>query len=147
RKAERAGGALCDLDTRSLKLSQYDHTTNSHTKKALSQRWHVLGDGSGVVQRDLYSAFLAAVADRNAIHPSRALAAWPAAQSLLGRAGWMYPKGTQPVSVASLLASAPVGFGLPTPERVARQRALAIGDASDVVALQARAEESRWRRA
>jgi putative transposase len=137
RKAERAGGELRDLDTRSLKLSQFDHTTNTCTKKALSQRWHALGDGSGVVQRDLYSAFLAAVADKSAIHSSRATAAWPAAQSLLGRAGWMRPSSTkeghQPVSVASLLATAPVGFGLPTPERVARQRAPATGDASDVV--------------
>jgi putative transposase len=139
RKAERAGGELRDLDTWSLKLSQYDHTTNTCTKKTLSQRWHVLGDGSGVVQRDLYSAFLAAhvsVSAKDAIHQSRAVAAWPAAQSLLGRAGWMYvasKDGTQPVSVASLLATAPVGFGLPTPERVARQRASAIGDASDVV--------------
>lgn len=133
RKAERAGGELRDLDTWSLKLSQYDHTTNTCTKKALSERWHVLGDGSGVVQRDLYSAFLAAVADKNAIHSSRALAAWPAAQSLLGRAGWMRPNGLQPVNVAGLLATAPVGLGLPTPERVARQRASAIGDASDVV--------------
>lgn len=103
------------------------------TKKRLSERWHVLGDGSGVVQRDMYSAFLAAVADRSAIHSSRAHAAWPAAQSLLGRAGWMYPKGHQLVSVASLLATAPEGLGLPTPERVARQRASATGDASDVV--------------
>jgi len=134
RKAERAGGELRDLDAWSLKLSQYDHTTGACTKKALSQRWHALGDGSGVVQRDMYSAFLAAhvtrAADKNAIHSSRALAAWPAAQSLLGRAGWMRQ---QPVSVASLLATAPEGFGLPTPERVARQRASASGDASDAV--------------
>ena len=137
RKAERAGGELRDLDTWSLKLSQYDHTTNTCTKKALSERWHVLGDGSGVVQRDLYSAFLAAVADESVVHSSRAHAAWPAAQSLLGRAGWMYPKGTKPVSVAGLLATASKdrssGFGLPAPERVARQRASATGDASDVV--------------
>lgn len=134
RKAERAGGELRDLDTWSLKLSQYDHPTNTHTKKSLAQRWHALGDGSGVVQRDLYSAFLAAhvtrAAGKDAIHSSRATAAWPAAQSLLGRAGWVRQ---QPVSVASLLATAPVGFGLPTPERVARQRASALGDASDVV--------------
>lgn len=130
RKAERAGGELRDLDTWSLKLSQYDHPTRVCTKKALSERWHVLGDGTGVVQRDLYSAFLAAVADRNALHSSRADAAWPAAQSLLGRAGWMRQ---QPVSVASLLATAPVGWGLPAPERVARQRALARGDASEDV--------------
>ena len=134
RKAERAGGELRDLNTWSLKLSQYDHTSGVCTKKALSQRWHVLADGSGVVQRDMYSAFLAACvtvdADKNALHPSRIDKMWPAAQSLLGRAGWLR---TQPVSVASLLATAPAGLGLPTPERVARQRASAIGDASDAV--------------
>lgn len=130
RKAERAGGELRDLDTWSLKLSQYDHPSGSCTKKALSQRWHVLGDGSGVVQRDMYSAFLAATADKDTLHPSRINQMWPAAQSLLGRAGWLR---TQPVSVESLLSTAPASFGLPAPERVARQRASAIGDASEVV--------------
>lgn len=134
RKAERAGGELRDLDTWSLKLSQHDHPTQTNTKKVLSQRWHVLGDGSGVVQRDMYSAFLAACVTtgqtKDALHPGHIDEMWPAAQSLLGRAGWLRK---QPVSVASLLATAPAGFGLPTPERVARQRASAIGDASDVV--------------
>lgn len=128
RKAERAGGEMIDLNTWRLKLSQYDHTTDTCTKKSLSQRWHVLGDGSGVVQRDMYSAFLAAVATKDAIHSSRALEAWPVAQSLLGRAGWMQ---SEPVSVASLLATAPA---LPAPERVARQRAQATHEAEDAVA-------------
>lgn len=128
RKAERAGGEMVDLNTWRLKLSQYDHTTHTCTKKPLSQRWHVLGDGSGVVQRDLYSAFLAAIADKDVIHPSRAEEAWPVAQSLLGRAGWMRQ---QPVSVAGLLAAA---SALPAPERVARQRAPATGDVEDAVA-------------
>ena len=130
RKAESAGGELRDLDTRSLKLSQYDHTTRICTKKALSERWHVLGDGSGVVQRDVYSAFLAAHVARIALHPSHIQEVWPAAQSLLGRAGWLRD---QPVSVASLLATAPAGFGLPTPEPVARQRTSATNDASEGV--------------
>jgi len=137
RKAERVGGELGDLDTWSLKLSQLDHPTGVCTKKPLWQRWHVLGDGSGGVQRDMYSAFLAACVTagcgKDGIHSSRALAAWPTAQSLLGRAGWMRPKGIQPVSLASWLATAPVGLGLPTPQRVARQRASALGDASDAV--------------
>jgi hypothetical protein len=124
RKAARAGGALCDLNTRVLKLSQYDHLTHTYTKLPLRERWHVLGDGSGVVQRDLYSAFLASVAETDVLHPRRAHMAWPAAQSLLGRAGW---RRTQPVSVASVLVTAP---GLPTPERVARQRVLARGKPS-----------------
>jgi hypothetical protein len=39
--------------------SQYDHSTQTFTKKPLAQRWHVFGDGRGQVQRDVYSAFLA----------------------------------------------------------------------------------------
>lgn len=130
RKAERAGGEFVELDTWSLKLSQYDHTTGTCMKKRLNERWHVFGDRSGVVQRDMYSAFLAAIADKDAVHQSRAEQAWPAAQSLLGRAGWMRQ---QPVSVASLLAAASAAHRLPAPERVARQRAFARVDASDAV--------------
>ena len=63
RKAERAGGARIRQDARVLKTSQYDHSTNTFAKKALSERWHVFGDGRGRVQRDIYSAFLA----RNAV--------------------------------------------------------------------------------
>jgi putative transposase len=123
RKAESAGGAFIELNTRTLKLSQYDHTTNTFEKKPLSQRWHTLKDGSGVVQRDLYSAFLASVSDAEALHPSRAAKAWPVAQSLLSRAGWLR---TEPTSVESLLSTAQA---LPAPEPVARQRALAPGNA------------------
>ena len=137
RKAERAGGELVELNTWRLKLSQYDHTTNTCTRKSLSQRWHVLGDGTGVVQRDMYSAFLAAIADEDVIHPSRAEEAWPVAQSLLGRAGWMRQ---QPVSVASLLATA---SALPAPERAARQRALATGNVEDAVAAKREPRKTR----
>jgi len=52
RKAERAGGKMIDLPTGSLKRSQYDHLTEVCTKNPLSLRWHVLADGSGVVQQD-----------------------------------------------------------------------------------------------
>ena len=142
-KAERAGGELIEIDTWSLKLSQYDHPTDACTKKPLNQRWHVLGDGSGVVQRDLYSAFLARCVDtqgiKDALHSSHVVKAWPAAQSLLGRAGWMRD---QPVNVAGLLATAPPELALPTPERVARRRVLASGDAADVVGVKPRAAES-----
>ncbi len=51
--------SILELNTPSLKLSQYDHFTQVCTKKTLNERWHVLGDGCGVVQRDLYAAFLA----------------------------------------------------------------------------------------
>ena len=132
RKAERAGGEFRELNTQALKLSQYDHCTGTCTKKRLSERWHVLGDGSGVVQRDVYSAFLAAIADQNLIHPSRAAAAWPAAQSLLARAGWVRE---QPVSVAGLLASTSEANPLPAPEPVAREKAPVLGDTSRSVGV------------
>lgn len=132
RKAERAGGEFRELNTQALKLSQYDHCTGTCTKKRLSERWHVLGDGSGVVQRDVYSAFLAAIADQNLIHPSRAAAAWPAAQSLLARAGWVRE---QPVSVAGLLAATSQANSLPAPEPVARERAPVLGDTSRSVGV------------
>ncbi len=65
-----------------LKLSQYDHFTEVCTKQTLSERWHVLGDGSGVVQRDLYAAFLAFTVvkdenDQQSIHPSFTAEVWP----------------------------------------------------------------------
>ena len=59
RKAERAGGGSLAVNVRQLKTSQYDHSTGEFSKKSLSQRWHVFGDGRGRVQRDVYSAFLA----------------------------------------------------------------------------------------
>lgn len=62
----KAGGELRELDTWSLKLSQYDHTSHSFARKRSCDRWHVLRDGPCVVQRDMYAAFLAAVADGGA---------------------------------------------------------------------------------
>ena len=128
RKAERAGGRFEELNTRALRLSQYDHPTQTYAKKGLAERWHALGDGSGYVQRDIYSASPAAQAAGDDIHPSRVSQLWPVAQSLLARAGWMRDN---PVSVASVLATAPT---LGAPERVAREMVLVRGDAQDAVA-------------
>ncbi len=52
RKAESAGGLFVSLDTKGLKLSQYDHITWEYVKKPLSQRWHVLENNGTLVQRD-----------------------------------------------------------------------------------------------
>ena len=76
RKAERAGGARQIIDVRTLKNSQYDHATETYTKKPLSQRVHVFGDGRGRVQRDVYSAFLARNASENSYKPSELETAW-----------------------------------------------------------------------
>jgi putative transposase len=59
RKAERAGGKRTIINSYRLKTSQYDHSTNTYTKKPRNQDVHVFGDGRGTVQRDYYSAFLA----------------------------------------------------------------------------------------
>lgn len=138
RKAESAGGKLRNLNTQCLKLSQLDHPTGTFTKKPLSQRWHSLGDRSGVVQRDMYSAFLAFCVEstpdgQDVLHPSRAAEAWPVAQSLLGRAGW--GSNTELVSVARQRATT-VGVNvLPPSEPVARQRTLVRRDAAEVVGV------------
>jgi hypothetical protein len=73
-RAESAGGRFVQLPTRTLRLSQFDHCTATYQRKTLSERWHVLGDGSGVVQRDVYFAFLAQCVQSHAragdaVHP------------------------------------------------------------------------------
>ena len=127
RKAERAGGELRDLPTEKLKMSQYDHPTETYTKKPLSRRWHVLGDGSGIVQRDIYSAFLARCVASNQHHPIIIATMWSAQEPVLRRTGWLR---NQP---ASGNASAEPTV-IPS-EQVVRQRRLAIDHNSDAVAV------------
>ena len=59
-----AGGTLVEVPTRTTALSQWCHGCGKRVKKPLSQRWHQCTCGVGPVQRDLYSAFLAAYLDR-----------------------------------------------------------------------------------
>jgi hypothetical protein len=91
RKAERAGGSRTAIDVRKLKNSQYDHTTNDFVKKKLSDRWHVLRDGSGEVQRDVYSAFLALNSRGNVYEPSSLSKAWARLVPALASSG-LYKK-------------------------------------------------------
>lgn len=86
RKTEATGGQMIEFSTSRTRLSQFDHTTGEYTKKPLSQRIHVLGDGSGEVQRDLYSAFLARFVDEDTLDARSAAVAFPAAKPLLRRA-------------------------------------------------------------
>jgi hypothetical protein len=83
-----------------LKTSQYDHSTDSFTKKSLSERWHVFGDGRGRVQRDVYSAFLARNSEESTYQPLTLEKAWQDVASVLQQAGWYEPKqqGTDAVS-------------------------------------------------
>ena len=57
RKAENAGGKVVLINTWTAKLSQYNHADDTYQKKHLGERTMVI-DGQ-IVQRDLYSAFLA----------------------------------------------------------------------------------------
>ena len=87
RKAASAGGQVVELNTRQLKMSQYDHPTGVCTKKPLSQRWHELGGSNLLVQRDCYSAFLAKNVEANQHKPSQLANSWATAEPLLRRAG------------------------------------------------------------
>jgi hypothetical protein len=80
RSVASTGGSLVELPTRKAKLSQYCHGCGRYEKKALSQRWHHCACGIGPVQRDLYSAFLAAYLSSPAeIIPSIAHSVWESA--------------------------------------------------------------------
>ncbi len=63
RTVASTGGTLHEVPTRSTKLSQFCHGCGRFVKKPLWQRWHQCACGIGPVQRDLYSAFLAAYLD------------------------------------------------------------------------------------
>src|SRR5260221_5652991 len=63
RTVASTGGTLREVPTRTTKLSQFCHGCSKTLKKPLAQRWHQCACGVGPVQRDLYSAFLAAYLD------------------------------------------------------------------------------------
>ena len=63
RTVASTGGTLHEVPTRSTKLSQWCHGCGEFVTKPLSQRLHRCPCGIGPVQRDLYSAFLAAYLD------------------------------------------------------------------------------------
>jgi len=109
RKAESAGGKLVELNTRRLRMSQYDHVSGTYAKKPLSQRWHRIGGDNVIVQRDCYSAFLAKHATEDGHSSSRLEEGWAVAEPLLERAGLCrhhqstsgLPKGNPTVAIPS----------------------------------------------
>jgi hypothetical protein len=70
RTVASTGGTLHEVPTPSTKLSQFCHGCGEYVKKPLSERWHQCRCGVGPVQRDLYSAFLAAYLDPADFTPS-----------------------------------------------------------------------------
>jgi hypothetical protein len=83
------GGTLLEVSTRSTKLSQFCHGCGKAVKKPLGQRWHSCDCGVGPIQRDLYSAFLAAYLDPGHPDPSHARYSvyWESAEARL-QAAW-----------------------------------------------------------
>jgi len=60
------------VDKWEYRASQYDHISQTYTKKALNQRSHRLENGD-ILQRDLYSAFLLMNADESLQKPNQLL--------------------------------------------------------------------------
>ncbi|EFH81667.1 transposase IS605 OrfB [Ktedonobacter racemifer DSM 44963] len=85
RTVASTGGTLVEVPTRTTALSQWCHGCGRRVKKPLSQRWHHCECGVGPVQRDLYSAFLAAYLDPAEPTPScvRHQAYWEGAEARL----------------------------------------------------------------
>jgi len=85
RTVASTGGTLHEVPTRSTKLSQFCHGCGTFVPKPLWQRWHQCPCGVGPVQRDLYSAFLAAFLDPADPIPScaRYVVPWEGAEARL----------------------------------------------------------------
>jgi len=88
RTVASTGGTLLEVPTRQAKLSQFCHGCGACVKKPLSQRLHQCPCGIGPVQRDLYSAFLAAYLSADQLIPScpQYVIPWEGAEARL-RAG------------------------------------------------------------
>jgi hypothetical protein len=135
RKAESAGGRVEEITTRSTRLSQFDHSTGTYTKKPLSQRTHFFGDGkTQPVQRDLYSAFLARCVVKNQLDIRQVHKAWPGAEPLLQR----------PVSTLTPIRKRSTRKGRTTgqPVRADRPSKVVHADVSDQLANSASAVRS-----
>ena len=85
RKAENAGGEVWDIPANALRLSQFCKC-GAFKKKKLNERWHACDCGA-VAQRDLFSAFLARVSekqgDKYILDASRVSLLWAEAEPLM----------------------------------------------------------------
>ena len=96
------------------------HGCNKAVKKKLSERWHDCPCGVGLVQRDLYSAFLASCVTSNNLDISQAKKLWPGAKPLLEQT---ISRVNQSANGELRLSS----FGL---SKAQRQSALSVKDGS-----------------
>jgi hypothetical protein len=111
RTVASTGGTLAEVPTHSTKLSQFCHGCGQFVPKPLWQRWHECPCGIEPIQRDLYSAFLAAYLDPPDFLPScarqRYAVGWEGAEPRLRAA---YELALQRASVRQPL---PRSFGIP----------------------------------
>ena len=109
RTVARTGGTLVEVSTRTTKLSQYCHGCEEVVKKPHAPRLHQCPCGIGPVQRDLYSAFLAAYLDPADPIPScaRYAAYWEGAEARLLAA---HERTIQRANAGQVL---PQSFGIP----------------------------------
>ena len=103
RKAESAGGVTHEVPTRTTRLSQAC-LCGAVEKKPLSQRWHRCSCGV-VMQRDLFSAFLALCVEDEQLNAEKAGEIWPGLESVL----WAALSEIESVSGAAIL---PASVGL-----------------------------------
>ena len=103
RKAESAGGAAREFPTHTTRLSQVC-LCGAVEKKALAQRWHRCACGV-VMQRDLFSAFLAMCVEDEKLDAEKAGEIWPGLESVL----WAALSEIESVSGAAIL---PASAGL-----------------------------------
>ena len=135
RKAESAGGKLETLNTGTLRMSQYDHVTGECTRKPLSQRWHRLGGSRRLVQRDIYSAFLAKHATEGQHNPLRLEHGWTVAEPLLARAGLCCEESASGMPTGSPTVPIPS-------ERIAREKRFVRGHVREGVRRKAENPET-----
>ena len=135
------GGILHEVPTRSTKLSQYCHGCGRVVKKPLSQRWHQCPCGIGPVQRDLYSAFLAAYLDPAAdLIPScaRYVVPWEGAEARLRAA---HERATQRAKEGQVM---PRSMGIP---RAGARLPQSRGEATqELLFLSKRGKVEAWKR-
>ena len=133
------GGTLVEINTRTTRLSQFCHGCGAMVKKPLSQRFHTCSCGIGPIQRDLYSAFLAAYLDiSDPEHPQP-----PACgQYVIPWQGW---EASLSAAHAVVLQRAKDGHDLPGSLGLARARVRRRESQSDPLLEPADRPLLRWR--
>jgi putative transposase len=105
RKAESAGGSFTQFSTQKTALSQ-THLTGERIKKSLSERVH--HDQTGIVmQRDLFSAFLARYVDENQLSLRDAVDAYPGMETSLLEAWQRHKQSANRVGIAESRSAHP----------------------------------------